>query len=113
MIFRCRWINNTAPSEDESKNATKLNINDERIARLALQVATENGRVPHRRNRPCPGVRLEEVQRQKRRLGLSDRLMELGKRTVSHAPADWLTRDLDAELYGERGSTAAPDKETG
>jgi hypothetical protein len=34
---------------------------------------------------------------------VGERLMEIGRQCASHAPADWLTRDFDEELYDERG----------
>lgn len=45
----------------------------------------------------------DAVGRALERAGLADRLMAMGRRTVAQAPADWLTRDLDHELYDDRG----------
>ncbi len=80
-----------------------LNIKNERVSRLALQVATETGESLTDAVGKALEARLEELHRQKGRAGLSDRLMELGRRTASHAPADWLARNFDDELYDERG----------
>jgi len=47
--------------------------------------------------------RLISLRRRKNRAGLAERLMELGRRCASHAPAEWLKRDFDQDLYDEQG----------
>lgn len=37
------------------------------------------------------------------RLHLAERLMEVGKRCASHAPAAWLTRNFDEDRYDPQG----------
>lgn len=80
-----------------------LSIKNERVSKLALQVATETGESITDAVGRALESRLAELQRQKQRAGLADRLMEVGRRTVAHAPADWLTRDFDIELYDDQG----------
>ena len=48
-------------------------------------------------------AKLQALRRHQQRAGMADRLMELGRRAAAHAPADWLAKDFDAELYDERG----------
>ena len=80
-----------------------LNIKNERVTCLALEVASATGESLTDAVGKALQSRLEELHRQNRRVGLSYRLMELGRRTASHAPLEWLTRDFDNELYDERG----------
>lgn len=80
-----------------------LNIKNERVTRLAFEVAAATGGSLTDAVGKALESRLEELHRQNRRVGLSDRLMELGRRTASHAPVDWLKQDFDDELYDERG----------
>ena len=85
------------------KEEMPLNIKNERVSHLATQVAAETGESIT----DAVGVALEErlksLRRQKQREGLADRLMELGRRCASHAPAAWLTRNFDEELYDAQG----------
>ena len=80
-----------------------LNIKNERVSKLALQVAAETGESITDAVGHALESRLAELRRRKQRAGLADRLMDVGRRTVAHAPTDWLTRDFDNELYDDKG----------
>ena len=80
-----------------------LNIKNERVSNLALELAAETGESITDAVGNAVEARLEELRRDRQREGMAKKLMEIGRRCASHAPADWLTRDFDQELYDEQG----------
>ena len=80
-----------------------LNIKNERVSQLAIQVTVMTGESITDAVGAALEQRLESLRREKDRDGLADKLMEVGRRCVSHAPAAWLARNFDEELYDERG----------
>ena len=80
-----------------------LNIKNERVSQLAQELARETGESITEAVGQAIETRLQQLRRQSQRRGLAGRLMEIGKKCASQAPAEWLARDFDAELYDERG----------
>ena len=80
-----------------------INIKNERVSRLAAQLANETGESITDAVGKAIEERLAELSRSTRRRGLATRLMEIGRRSAEQAPKDWLTRDFDAEFYDENG----------
>jgi len=79
------------------------NIKNERVSNLAMKLAEETGASITDAVGTAVEARLQELHRERERVGLAEKLMEIGRHCAIHAPADWLTRDFDQELYGEKG----------
>ena len=80
-----------------------LNIKNERVSKLAVQLAAETGTSITEAVGQALDARLVQLHRRKQRLGLAERLLEIGRQCASEAPTDWLERDFDVELYDELG----------
>ena len=80
-----------------------LNIKNERVSMLAVQLAAETGTSITEAVGQALDARLVQLHSRKHRAGLAERLMEIGRKCASEAPADWLERDFDKELYDEQG----------
>jgi len=80
-----------------------LNIKDERVSRLAEELARTTGESITDAVGRAIEARLFEINRHSRRRGVAKRLMEIGRTCASEAPSGWLTRRFDDELYDERG----------
>lgn len=80
-----------------------MNIKNERVSQLAVELARATGESITEAVGRAIVARLAEVKRKAQREWLAGRLMEIGRKCAGHAPADWLTRDFDGELYDERG----------
>jgi hypothetical protein len=76
-----------------------LNIKNERVSRLAQELAELSGESIT----VAVGRAIERRLTELRRKGLAGRLMAIGRKCAAQAPADWRTRDFDHELYDERG----------
>ena len=64
-----------------------IRIESDRVSSLVGKLVAEVGETDE-------GQKQAEVARS---------LMQIGERCVSHAPADWIGRDFDFELYDELG----------
>ena len=80
-----------------------LNIKSERVSQLARELAEQTGVSITDAVAEAIEARLTVLRRRKSREGLADRLMEMSHRAAAMAPPDWLKRDLDKELYDEKG----------
>ena len=80
-----------------------LNVKNERVSRLAQELAQLTGQSITDAVGSALEARLTELRRQNRRNHVARQLVALGKRCASQAPAEWRRRDFDAELYDERG----------
>lgn len=76
-----------------------LNIKNERVSRLAQELAELSGESIT----DAVGCAIERRLAELRRKGLARRLMAIGRKCAEQAPAEWRTRDFDLELYDERG----------
>lgn len=80
-----------------------LNIKNERVSRLATELAELTGGSITDAVGDAIEARLAELRRQGGRQNLAKRLLKLGRNCASQASADWRTRDFDEELYDGRG----------
>ena len=80
-----------------------LNIKNEGVSRLAQELAELTGESITEAVGHAIEGRLAELHQQSARKGLAKRLIAIGRKCASEAPADWRTRDFDIELYDEKG----------
>ena len=80
-----------------------LNIKNERVSTLAAQVVALTGKSITDAVGEALEARLAELDPRKKRAGMAERLMEIGRECAARAPKDWLTHDFDEDLYNEQG----------
>ncbi|MEO8097416.1 MAG: type II toxin-antitoxin system VapB family antitoxin [Acidobacteriota bacterium] len=80
-----------------------INIKNEQVTRLAVELAEVMGTSITEAVGEAAREKLARIRGQGGRQGVADQLMALAAKCVRNAPAEWLTRDFDAELYDERG----------
>jgi antitoxin VapB len=86
----------------ERKNVA-LNVKNERVSRKAHELAELTGVSITVAIEEAIDGRLAELRRRSGRHDLALRLQAIGRKCAAEAPAGWLTRDFDSELYDERG----------
>lgn len=80
-----------------------LNIKNERVTQLAQELAELTKQSITDAVGSALEAQLNEVRRQRSQEQVARRLMAIGKRCASQAPAEWRNRDFDEEIYDERG----------
>lgn len=80
-----------------------LNIKNDRVSRLAHELASLTGDSITDSVGYAIEARLNELRREGDRRRVAQQLIAIGKRCAGEAPADWRTHDFDEELYNEQG----------
>ena len=80
-----------------------LNIKDPEAHELAKKLAAETGETMTRAVVEALRERLERVVRRRDRAGLSQRLMEIGRRCASHMKRPYHSLDHGELFYDEHG----------
>jgi hypothetical protein len=78
-----------------------LSIKNEQVLRLARELAGLTGNSVTGAIGAAVEARLLELRRNQASSELAARLLAIGRDCARRAPADWLTRDFDQELYGQ------------
>ncbi|MBI4909106.1 MAG: type II toxin-antitoxin system VapB family antitoxin [Acidobacteria bacterium] len=80
-----------------------LNIKNERVSRLANELAEKTGETITEAVGKAIEERLDKVVRKKRSEGLAERLRLIGEDCAKRLPPGFKKWDYDADLYDERG----------
>ena len=79
-----------------------LNIKNERVSRLAHELARLTGESITDAIGKAIEARLAELRRARNRDQMTERLVAIGKACADAVPADWRNRNFDEELYDDR-----------